>query len=69
MTRPTRRVLLVTAVTALICAGGGFMIGRSAGGETAPALSVAPVERIDRPVVGPQIPVPTPITIPARLPR
>lgn len=69
MTRPTRRMLLTTAVAALIAAGGGFMIGRSAGGESAPALSVAPIERIDRPAVGPQIPVPTPITIPARLPR
>ncbi len=69
MTRPTRRMLLVTAVATLIAAGGGFMLGRSTAGESAPALSVAPVERIDRPAVGPQIPVPTPIAIPARLPK
>jgi len=69
MTRPTRTMLLITAVAALIACGGGFFLGRSSGEQKAPGLVLQPVERIDRPVVGPQIPVPTPIEIPARLPR
>jgi hypothetical protein len=69
MTRPTRTMALVTAVAALIACGGGFFIGRSSGAQKAPGLAVQRVEQIDRPVVGPEIPVPTPIEIPARLPK
>lgn len=69
MTRPTRTTLLATAVAALIAIGAGYALGRSAGGQHAPGLSVQPVELIDRPKIGPQIPVPAPIEIPARLPR
>jgi hypothetical protein len=69
MTRPTRTMLLVTVVAALIAIGAGYALGRSAGEQHAPALVVQPVERIDRPKIGPRIPVPAPIEIPARLPR
>jgi hypothetical protein len=69
MTRPPRNMLLVTLAAALIACGGGFFLGRASGEQPPPSLRVQPVERIDRPVVGPQIPVPTPISIPARLPQ
>jgi hypothetical protein len=69
MTRPSRNVLLITLAAALIACGGGFFLGRASGEQKAAALPVQPVERIDRPMVGPQIPVPTPISIPARLPE
>jgi hypothetical protein len=69
MTRPTQMMALITAVAALIACGAGFALGRSSGEQKAPALHVAPVERIDRPVVGEEIPVPTPIEIPASLPK
>jgi len=69
MTRPTQTMLLITVIAALIACGGGFFLGRSSGEQKAPGLLVAPVERIDRPVVGSEIPVPTPIEIPARLPK
>ena len=69
MTRPTPTIALITAVAALIACGAGFVLGRSSGEEKAPGLPVAPVEQIDRPVVGQEIPVPTPIEIPARLPK
>lgn len=69
MTRPSRTMLLVTLAAAVLACGGGFLLGRAEGEQQAPALTVAPVEPIDRPRVGPQIPVPTPISIPATLPR
>jgi hypothetical protein len=69
MTRPTQMMALITAVAALIACGAGFALGRSSGEQKAPDLLVAPVEQIDRPVVGEEIPVPTPIAIPARLPK
>ncbi len=69
MARPSRLLALVTVAAALIATGGGYVLGRSAGERRAPGLAVAPVESIDRPRVGPQIPVPTPIEVPARLPR
>jgi hypothetical protein len=69
MTRPTQMMALITAVAALIACGAGFALGRSSGEQKAPGLRVAPVERIDRPVVGEEIPVPTPIEIPASLPK
>jgi hypothetical protein len=69
MTRPTHMMLLITAVAALIACGAGFALGRASGEQKAPSLLVAPVEQIDRPVVGHEIPVPTPIQIPARLPK
>lgn len=69
MTRPTPTIALITAVAALIACGAGFALGRSSAAQEAPGLPVAPVEQIDRPVVGREIPVPTPIEIPARLPR
>ena len=69
MTRPTQMMALITAVAALIACGAGFALGRSSGEQKAPDPLVAPVEQIDRPVVGPEIPVPTPIEIPARLPK
>ena len=69
MTRPPRTMLLITLAAALIAGGGGFFLGRASGEQPAPSLPVRPVERIDRPVVGPQIPVPTPISIPSRLPE
>jgi len=69
MTRPTRTMALITAVAALIACGGGFFLGRSSGEQKAPGLAVQPVEQIDRPLVEPEIPVPTPIEIPARLPK
>jgi hypothetical protein len=68
MTRPSRNMLLITLAAALIACGGGFFLGRASGEQQAPSLPVTPVERIDRPAVGPQIPVPTPISIPATLP-
>lgn len=69
MTGPPRTMILVTLVAAVLACGGGFFLGRASGEQKAPALTVAPVERIDRPRVGPQIPVPTPISIPATLPK
>ncbi len=69
MTRPTRTMLLATAVAALIAIGAGYVLGRSAGEQHAPGLSVQAVEPIDRPKIGPQIPVPMRIAIPARLPN
>jgi len=69
MTRPSRNTLLITLAAALIACGGGFFLGRASGEQQAPGLPVQPVELIDRPLVGPQIPVPTPISIPARLPE
>jgi len=69
MTRPSRNILLVTLAAALIACGGGFFLGRASGEQEAPGLTVQPVEPIDRPMVGSQIPVPTPISIPARLPE
>jgi hypothetical protein len=69
MTRPSRNMLLITLVAALLACGGGFFLGRVSGEQKAPGLAVQPVERIDRPKVGPQIPAPTPISIPATLPR
>jgi hypothetical protein len=69
MITPTRMMLIVAAVAAVIAVCGGFLLGRSAGGERAPGLPVRSVERIDRPAVGPPIPVPAPLEIPARLPR
>jgi hypothetical protein len=69
MTRPSRTMLLITLVAALLAGGAGFSLGRASGKEQAPGLAVEPVERIDRPRVGSQIPVPTPISIPATLPR
>jgi hypothetical protein len=69
MTRPTRTMALITAVAALIACGGGFFLGRSSGEQKPPGLAVQPVEQIDRPDVEPEIPVPTPIKIPASLPR
>lgn len=69
MTRPTRTMLLATAVAALIAIGAGYVLGRSAGEQHAPGLSVQPVELIDRPKIGPQIPAPTPIAIPAKPPN
>jgi hypothetical protein len=68
MTRPSRNMLLITLAAALIACGGGFFLGRASGEQEPPGLPVAPVERIDRPEVGSEIPVPTPISIPARLP-
>jgi hypothetical protein len=69
MTRPTRLMTLLTVAAALIAIGAGVLLGRSAGERTAPGLAVEQVERIDRPKIGPTILVPTPITIPARLPE
>ena len=69
MTRPTRLMAVLTAAAAVIAIGAGVLLGRSAGDSTAPGLAVEPVERIDRPKIGPVLPVPTPITIPARLPK
>ena len=69
MTRPTRLMVVVTVVAALIAIGAGILLGRSAGERTAPGLVVEQVEPIDRPKIGPVIPVPPPIKIPARLPR
>jgi hypothetical protein len=69
MTRPSSTMLLITLVAALVACAGGYAIGRASGGERAPGLAVRPVEQIDRPQVGPPIPVPTPISIPASLPR
>jgi hypothetical protein len=69
MARPTRLIALITLAAALIAIGGGVLLGRSAGARTAPGLLVEQVEPIDRPKVDPVIPVPTPITIPARLPK
>jgi hypothetical protein len=69
MTRPTRTMLIATVVAALVAIGAGYVLGRSAGEQHAPGLAVQPVERIDRPKVGPQILVPTPIAIPVRLPE
>jgi hypothetical protein len=67
MTRPSRNMLLITLAAAVIACVGGFFLGRASAEEQAPGLAVQPVEKIDRPRVGPQIPVPTPISIPARL--
>ena len=69
MTRLSRNMLLITVAAALIACGGGFFLGRASSEQQAPGLPVQPVERIDRPVIGPQVPVPTPISIPARLPE
>ena len=69
MTRPSRNMLLITLVAALLVCGGGYFIGRASGEQKLPALTVQPVEPIERPRIGPQIPVPTPIRIPANLPR
>jgi hypothetical protein len=69
MTRLSRNALIGIAATALVAIGGGFALGRSLGERQPPGLVVQPVDRIDRPVVGPEIPVPTPIEIPARPPR
>lgn len=69
MTRPPRNLLLITLASALLACGGGFFVGRSAGEQKAPGLAVQRVEPIDRPRVGPQVPAPTPIAIPATLPR
>lgn len=69
MTRPSRTMLLATLVAALLACGFGFAIGRASGEQQAPRLPIRPIEQIDRPQVGPQIPVPTPISIPAALPR
>ncbi len=67
MTRPSRNMLLITLVAAVLACGGGLFLGRASGEQDAPQLTIAPVEPIDRPRVGPQIPVPTPISIPATL--
>jgi len=69
MTRPTRTMLIATVVAALIAIGAGYVLGRSAGEQHAPGLVVQPVELIDRPKIGPEIIVPTPIGIPATLPN
>jgi hypothetical protein len=69
MTRPSRTMLLATAVAALVAIGAGYVLGRSAGAQHAPGLVVQPVELIDRPKIGPQISVPAPIGIPATLPN
>jgi hypothetical protein len=69
MTRPSRTMLLATLAAALLACGFGLAIGRASGERTAPELPIRPIEQIDRPHVGPQIPVPTPISIPATLPR
>lgn len=69
MARPTRLIVLITVAAAVIAIGGGVLLGRSAGARTAPSLLVEQVEPIDRPKVGEPIPVPTPIKIPARLPK
>lgn len=68
MTRPPRTLLLITLAATLIACGGGFVVGRASGEQKVPGLAVQRVEPIDRPRVGPQIPAPTPITIPATLP-
>ena len=69
MTRPTRRLLLVTVAAALVTCGAAFFAGRSSGAREAPDLAVERIERIDRPRIGPRIPLPAPIRIPASLPR
>jgi len=69
MTRPSRNMLLITVVAALLACGGGFFIGRASGEQKTPGLALQPVEQIDRPRIGPQIPGPTPIDIPANLAR
>lgn len=69
MTRPSRTMLLITLVSAVLACGAGFFLGRASGEQQSAELTVAPVEAIDRPRVGPQIPVPTPISIPATLPK
>jgi len=69
MTRPTRTMLVATVVAALVAIGAGYVLGRSAGEQHAPGLAVQPVEQIDRPKIGPPVPVPAPIAIPARLPK
>lgn len=69
MARPTRLIVLITAAAAVIAMGGGYFAGHSAGERGAPGLAVESVEPIDRPKVGEPIPVPTPIEIPATLPR
>jgi hypothetical protein len=65
MTRPSQNLLLITLVAALIACGGGFFLGRASGEQKAPGLVIERVEPIDRPAVGPEIPAPTPINIPA----
>jgi hypothetical protein len=69
MARPTRLTVLITVVAALVLIGAGYVLGRSEGTRTAPGLAVEQVEPIDRPNVGPPIPVPTPIKIPESLPK
>ncbi len=68
MTRPPRNLLLITIAAALVACGGGFFAGRAVGEQKAPGLAVQRVEPVDRPKVGPQVPAPTPIAIPATLP-
>lgn len=69
MTRPSPTFVIVAVAAAFVICLAAFLIGRASGAHDAPALSVERVERIDRPRIGPQILLPAPISIPARLPR